>query len=355
MQDLSLAFDLTGRCQLNCIHCAKKGMDRKANLPLEVFKGVLPQAIKYGVKKLGFSGGEPTLHPHLFEILDIACEKGLTFYFVSNGWNFSEIWPTLSDYRKGVGTLFFSLDGAREETHDFHRAPGSYQRLMEAFRICQEEKVPFAIQSVVTARSCPEIADICLLAGRVGSRSLRFLDLKPTPQTVQLGLDLPPQKYIEIGAEVNRLARAFRFPVVMATGAHSMSYWFPCTAQHMEEFSVDVRGNLALCLNLTDYAGGVPGTEVAGNLAEMSFAEAHRRLVRLIAAFQEAKATAIETGALDERDLHFPCWSCAKYFQKMDWLADFPGHPWNSNIDMSGLAVANRSISEFQESLATRK
>src|SRR4030067_1023988 len=100
MLDLVLSFDLTGRCQLNCVHCLKEGMDRKANLPLEVFKGVLPQAIKYGVKKLAFCGGEPTLHPQLFEMLDIAGEKGLPFSFVSNGWNFSKIWPNLSDYRK---------------------------------------------------------------------------------------------------------------------------------------------------------------------------------------------------------------------------------------------------------------
>src|SRR3972149_4378179 len=157
MQDLSLAFDLTGRCQLNCAHCLKEGMDRKANLPLEVFKDVLPQAMKYGVKKLGFCGGEPTLYPHLYEVLDIACEKGLSYYFVSNGWNFSKIWPALCDYRKRLATVFFSLDGAKEETHDFHRGPGSYQHLMEAFRICQEQNVPFGIQSVVTARSYPEM------------------------------------------------------------------------------------------------------------------------------------------------------------------------------------------------------
>ncbi len=354
MRDLIFFFELTNRCQLSCLHCMKDNGERSQSLPLELIKDVLDQASNYGVRKLGFSGGEPTLHPQFDEILALACRKNLPYSLVTNGWNFPETSPLLKDCGGNLEQVVFSLDGAQEETHDYLRKPGSRQRISEAISICQQEKIPFGLQMVVNARNYGEVPDMCLLAARVGARTLRFMELQPTPGAARRGLDLPPRKYLEIGAQVAWLAKAFRFPMVMAVGSHAMTRWWPCFDQHMEEFNIDCQGNLALCSALMQRVGGVPGTEVAGNIAEIGLYEAHRRLIRLIARFQEDKATAIEKGTVNDNDLYFPCWYCAKYFHKVDWLADFPDNPWNSKLDTSELPVP-KSLSELQESLATRK
>ena len=342
MQALFMLFELTRRCQLDCLHCLKgtknDGGVRNVDLSFELYKKILDQAIHYGVRRVGFAGGEPTLNPRFADILAYTCSKGPTISMITNGWNFPKVAPLLKDCGSSFEQVSFSLDGAKEETHDYHRGRGSYRRIMEAIDICNKENLPFGLQTVVTAVNHTEVGEVALLGARLGTKTLRFMDLQPTPESARQGLDLPPEKYLEIGAQVAQLAKSFRFPMVLAVGSHVMSRWFPCPAQHMEEFDVDAWGNLALCSVLTSRAGALPGSEVAGNLAEMSFYEAHRRLIQLIAGFQQAKASAIEGGDFDNVDLHFPCWWCTKYFGKADWLADFPNHPWNSGAEAETLA-----------------
>jgi len=72
----------------------------------------------HGFDRLSFTGGEPTMHPRFSEILKMAYESGYSFGFVTNGWNFPGIYKTLLPFREQFTVVTFSLDGAKEETHD---------------------------------------------------------------------------------------------------------------------------------------------------------------------------------------------------------------------------------------------
>lgn len=337
--DASLTFQITKRCQLNCLHCISRSEDRSVDLPLQLYEKILDQAANYDIVRIGFGGGEPAIHPQFPEMVSYACSRGMTFSMVTNGWAFPKISPILKDYRRSLERLMFSLDGAREETNDYIRGPGTYQRVMEAVEICRREDIPFGLAMVVTAVGAPEVAEMLSLAERLGAHTMWFSSMQPTPEAGRRGLDLPPEGYVEIGAEISRLAGAYNLVVMVGEGSHTPAAWFLCPSIYMGLFTVDARGNLGLCGALLDRAGGVPGGEVVGNLAETSFYEAHLQLIRLVAGLQEARARAIERGTLDDLDRTFPCWYCAKYFHKVDWIADFPGHPWRSGLEATKVPI----------------
>jgi len=72
---------------------------------------------------------------------------GFTFNLVTNGHRFREnLLPVLSspDIQEGLTEVCFSLDGARPETHDALRGPGSFREVMEASTLCRLKGIPSA-------------------------------------------------------------------------------------------------------------------------------------------------------------------------------------------------------------------
>ena len=140
-------------------------------------------------------------------------------------------------------------------------------------------------------------------------------------------LDLTPSECREAEAEIRRLRQDAAVAVGLGPGYFSATPFFPCAPLELVEYNLDYRGNLTLCCQLSGYAGGTPGTDVVGNLWEMSLTEAvgcfHERVARYLA----DKRARVQSGAFGELD-HFPCWYCVKYLGKVAGLAPFSQHPW---------------------------
>src|SRR5207253_10079250 len=132
-------------------------------------------------------------HRRFRDIVDRVSEAGYSFSFVSNGTTFPKIYSLLHKHRRSFLGVTFSLDGAREETHDRLRGKGSYRRVMRAASICVVKELPFTWNMVLTAQNRKEIAEIVSLAERLGTGGVRFGHLMPTPETALRKLDLSPE------------------------------------------------------------------------------------------------------------------------------------------------------------------
>ena len=113
-----IVIELTNRCNLRCQHCFAERHAATGDLPLAIIEKVLREGRDCGIDHLAFTGGEPTIHRQFAEIIRRVCEAGYTFSFVSNGMNFPQIYPLLLRHRQWFTGVTFSLDGAREATHD---------------------------------------------------------------------------------------------------------------------------------------------------------------------------------------------------------------------------------------------
>src|SRR4030042_1108877 len=94
-----ISIELTNHCNLRCLHCSDGRHGAKGHLKIGIIEKVLKNARDQGFDHLAFTGGEPTLHPEFMDILKMVREAGYYFGFVSNGWNFTNIYERLLPYR----------------------------------------------------------------------------------------------------------------------------------------------------------------------------------------------------------------------------------------------------------------
>jgi MoaA/NifB/PqqE/SkfB family radical SAM enzyme len=322
-----LVLELTNRCNLRCQHCFAERHAATGDLPLEILTKVVHEGKQCGITHLAFTGGEPTLHRQFAEIVRRVCAAGYTFSLVSNGANFAPCGVLLQQYRQWFTGVTFSLDGAREATHDQIRGAGSYRRVMRAASLCVFRRLPFSLNMVLTARNRHEVEGMVQLATRLGSRGVRFGHLMPTPDTARHGLDLTPGARREVEAVIWRLQPQATIFVDMAPGFYSAAPFFPCAPLTLEEFNVDYQGNMTLCCHLSGYAGTNTDADILGNLHDMSLQEACHRFHQRVATYLAEKRARLERRALSMRE-HFPCWYCVTALHKSAWLSHFPHHPW---------------------------
>ena len=278
-----------------------------------------------GIDHLSFTGGEPTLHRQFREIICRVCETGYAFSFVSNGVNFPRIYSLLIQCRKSFKGVTFSLDGAREETHDRLRGKGSYRRVMQATSICVFKEIPFTLNMVLTAQNRNEVGEMVWLAERLGSGGVRFGHLMLTAETAFGALNLSPHERRAVEAEIWRLRKSAPIPVGIASGYYSQSPFFPCGPLELKEFNLDYKGNLTLCCHLSGYSGVNSGTDVMGNLHEVTLAEACERFRQRVAKYLADKQDRVSRGEFSDLD-HFPCWYCVKYLDKVPRLENVSQH-----------------------------
>ena len=85
---LYVAWQITNECNLACLHCIEESGPGKAfrdELSREQALNVLAQLLDHEVPYLSFSGGEPMVHPHFFEMVEYVCARGGQLKIETNG------------------------------------------------------------------------------------------------------------------------------------------------------------------------------------------------------------------------------------------------------------------------------
>jgi len=109
-------LEITGRCQLSCLHCYAEsgpagdhGVMGRAD-----WRRVIDQAAGLGVSMVQFIGGEPTLHPDLPDLIAHARAAGLEVEVFSNLVHVSDrLWATFVDERVSLACSYYSDDPAQ--------------------------------------------------------------------------------------------------------------------------------------------------------------------------------------------------------------------------------------------------
>jgi radical SAM protein with 4Fe4S-binding SPASM domain len=122
-----LELELTGRCNLHCVHCsADVPLRREApELSLDEILRVLRQGRALGIEELSLTGGEPLLHPKLLAVIDGAHELGFQVRLTTNG-TLLEAPMVASLAQRGIRMVTVSLDGVEPAVHERIRGPGTH-------------------------------------------------------------------------------------------------------------------------------------------------------------------------------------------------------------------------------------
>ena len=118
----NMLIEITQRCNLTCPTCfAESGPERGEYLPLAEFEARLDDLIAKGkgdADLIQLSGGEPTIHPDLFEMLDSALSRNIRrVYINTNGIKLASksFAERLARYRDQV-SVYLQFDGFKRRT-----------------------------------------------------------------------------------------------------------------------------------------------------------------------------------------------------------------------------------------------
>jgi cyclic pyranopterin phosphate synthase len=177
-------------CNLRCLWCFKEGLDyggTNPSLSEDTLKRVISNVKKIGVKKLAFTGGEPLLYPHLYNLVKHADETGLLTYVTTNGTAFGAI--DFGKWKNLVNNEFHvTLNGVDRE--DFTSVCGEdyFNQLMNGVKLLRHNMIPHRFNSIITSEDdWPRIKKVIDFVGEY-SEGMRLIgvhsssDVKHFPQ-----------------------------------------------------------------------------------------------------------------------------------------------------------------------------
>lgn len=323
-----LSIELTNVCNLHCSYCLRDE-DALYHQParffsLPLFERIVREAKEaVGITRVTFTGGEPTLHPQFADLLRIARAEELQVGFVTNGWNFEKVWPTLLAVRESISHVAFSMDGATAAEHDQWRGKGSFVRLVRAFARCSKAQLPFVLKVGIRRDTMPHLERLAMFAARVGATMLSFSHLLPTSAALDHESALSLEERTIAEQEIAALARIFKMRIGIDVGYYNVDQLAPCSPLAGKSGNVDYRGRLSLCCNLSGFRNAVAEEEVVADLTSESFASAHARLQEIAELQMRRRASLIqEREHLDQTPDIFigsPCLLCLQSFGKIPW------------------------------------
>jgi radical SAM protein with 4Fe4S-binding SPASM domain len=176
-----VAFEVTRRCKMNCVHCrASADADFQNDLTTEQCKKIIKSIADYNKCVLIFTGGEPFERTDLFNLIDFASEDGLAVSVATCGYDFDQT-KAKRLKKAGVLTLSFSLDSDNAEEHDnFRQTAGAFEKTLAAINIAQKTGLKFQINTTVTKLNTDRLPELAKLAEGLGAYCFNPFMLVPT-------------------------------------------------------------------------------------------------------------------------------------------------------------------------------
>jgi mycofactocin biosynthetic radical S-adenosylmethionine protein MftC len=189
---ICLTWELTYACNLSCVHClSSSGRRDPRELGTDECKAVIDTLERMQVFYVNIGGGEPTVRPDFWELVDYATAHHVGVKFSTNGVRLDAAAAArlaASDYVD----VQISLDGATREVNDAVRGPGSFDTAMRAMGHLRDAGFSgFKLSVVMTRQNIPQIDEFKAIADRFGAQ-LRLTRLRPSGRGADVWDELHP-------------------------------------------------------------------------------------------------------------------------------------------------------------------
>ena len=166
---LSCHFDLTYKCNLNCVHCYVNRQD-SPELETSDIKRILDQLADIGTLYLHLSGGEVFTREDFFEIAEYARKLHFALRILTNGTLIDE---EVADKLAALNPakIKLSIYGSNPEIHDkVTGVPGSFKKTMKAAELLKERNLNLTISTVIMKQNIQDYHKVHKIAQSLGAK-----------------------------------------------------------------------------------------------------------------------------------------------------------------------------------------
>jgi [mycofactocin precursor peptide]-tyrosine decarboxylase / 3-amino-5-[(4-hydroxyphenyl)methyl]-4,4-dimethylpyrrolidin-2-one synthase len=189
---ICLTWEITYGCNLACIHClSSSGRRDPRELSTSEAMAVVDELHDLQVFYVNIGGGEPTIRPDFYDLVQYCVSRGVGVKFSTNG---STINAERAARLAGMDyvDVQISIDGADAETNDAVRGAGSYAAARRAMdHLAGAGFGQFKISVVTTRHNVEQLDAFEALADGYGAQ-LRLTRLRPSGRGVDTWGQLHP-------------------------------------------------------------------------------------------------------------------------------------------------------------------
>ncbi len=173
----SVVLSVTRACMCKCVHCFVSDKEIDTRLDTEHVKGMIDELAAWGVLKIQFFGGEPTMRSDLFELMRHATGQGLRVGLSTNGILLDRDY--VDELRAiGLSNVQLSLDSADRKVHDgLRRYPGCYDMALRAVAELRRVGIPVMISTYASHKNVNngDLVRLIQLARDIGATGITIL------------------------------------------------------------------------------------------------------------------------------------------------------------------------------------
>ena len=176
---LTIHWELTGRCNLHCVHCYVPPDDGDAELTTQQCFDVLDQLADAGTLWVSLSGGEPLLRPDFFEIAEYARRREFALRLMTNGTLIDAVTAdALSSLR--LMSVEISVYAASASVHDcITGCEGSFELATGALRLMRERGLTTVMKTPVMTLNAAGFEATRRLAQQLADRHVYDVTIIP--------------------------------------------------------------------------------------------------------------------------------------------------------------------------------
>ena len=172
-------FELTAKCNLNCVHCYAKPDRAHQDFTLDEFKEIFDVLVDRGLLDCYFTDGEIFTRPDFEDIYVYAKKKGVMISLLSN--------ITLLDQRHidllkeyPVEVISTSMYGYSDNTYEkVTGVKGSYRKFMNALELLQNNGIKYELKFVAMEQNIEDLYKVREFGNKLGVPMVVILDVHP--------------------------------------------------------------------------------------------------------------------------------------------------------------------------------
>ncbi|WP_175060169.1 radical SAM protein [Thermococcus sp. 2319x1] len=174
-------IEITTACNLQCRHC-RVPITSSNFMSLSLFKKIVQNLVKMDIPYLTLSGGEPLLHPNLFQFLDICFKNDIEQVgIMTNAILLNDnILNKLEKYKwYGEVCIGTSIDGF-QEVHDWYRNKrGAFNKTLESVKKLVQRDFEVGINVTIHKRNFRTIYELLELLSTLNIATIRIRPVLP--------------------------------------------------------------------------------------------------------------------------------------------------------------------------------
>lgn len=177
-------FHITNRCNLKCRHCYEGKQGKIVEWDYHDFEDAIEKLwtcfAKWNViGEISLIGGEPTLHPQFFEIVEYLHQRGDvdSISILTNGTNVDERF--IQKMITNECSVQVSIDGSDANGHDYIRGNGTFKTTLLNSKRMSEKGIPVSAHCVLSKYTYPITEEFFDVLSSFGISQVAFSRLVP--------------------------------------------------------------------------------------------------------------------------------------------------------------------------------